>query len=173
MTTHRLVKILSVCIALGSLFLSGCANYLQPEVGAIARPEARIELAENGVQGAGWTAKNLDLTYSYSQSGNTFNLSGMLSFDQSVTNSFPLIKRFFLKVSFLDDKGRVLETVDITPLFRYLGEAPDNLKIQSSCATPAGTSSLAFNYYGLFTADDGGNDARGGGDWEIFYFPFD
>ena len=81
----------------GVLFFSGCANYIQPQIGAIARPEARIELAANGVQDASWITKDLDLTYSYSESGDNFSLLGKVAFDQSFTNSFPLIYKFFLK----------------------------------------------------------------------------
>ncbi len=173
MTTHRLEKFLSVCMLFGVLFLSGCANYLKPEIGAIARKDARIELDKKGVQDGLWTTNDLSLTYSYSQSGNTFDFSGVLSLDRSLTDSFPVVKRFSLKMNFLDGEGRVLDTVDITPMFSYSGVVSDHLKIQSISSFPAGTSFLAFNYFGIFKGGGGGGDERGGGDWDIFYFPFE
>jgi uncharacterized protein YceK len=170
MITHQVTKVLLVLIWLGVLFLSGCANFLKPEIGAIARQEARISLAEDGVQDAAWTTNDLALTYSFSESGNTFNLSGKLVFDRSLTDSFRVVKRFILKMSFLDDEGRVLETVDITPLFSAFGNVPDQMAIKVSCARPAGSVSIAFNYFGVFKSDA---EEMGGDEWDIFYFPFD
>lgn len=73
-------------------------------------------------------------------------------------------------MSFLDGEGRVLETVDITPLFSYFGQAPDDLKINFAGAKPATAAAIAFNYYGAFK---GSAEEMGGDSWDIFYFPFD
>ncbi len=170
MNIRLLAKVFSVALCLGGLFLAGCANFLKPEIGAIARPEARITLAEDGVQNAFWQTKDILLSYSIAQGDSTFNLSGELVFDRSLTDSFPVIKRFILKMSFLDGEGKVLETVDITPLFSSFGHAPDELKISFSRARPAAAVAMAFNYYGAFR---GSSEEMGGASWDIFYFPFD
>ncbi len=170
MTTHRVTKVLLVLMWLCVMLLSGCAKFIKPDIGAIARPEARIDLTEKGVQDAAWVTKDLELTYSYAESGKVFNLSGKLAFDRSLTNSFGVIKRFFLKMSFLDNEGRVLETVDITPLFRSYGDVPGWLTVKVSCVKPAGARSIAFNYFGVFRGHD---DEMGSAEWDISYFPFD
>lgn len=170
MNIRRLVKVFSVVLCLGMLFLSGCANFLKPEMGAIARPEARIALTENGVQDALWQTKDMVLSYSIAQSDSAFKLSGELVFDRSLTDSFPVIKKFIFKMSFLDGEGRVLETVDITPLFSSFGYAPDELTIKFSGVRPAAAIAIAFNYYGAFKGSD---VEMGGATWDIFYFPFD
>ena len=125
MNTQRLVKFFSVVLGLAILVLSGCANFLKPEMGAIARPEARITLPEDGLQDAFWQTKDVVLSYSIATSDTLLNLSGELVFDRSLTDSFPVIKRFTLKMSFLDGEGKVIETRDITPLFSSFGQAPD------------------------------------------------
>lgn len=170
MTIHLMMKYLLLVISSGVLFLAGCANYLEPEIGAIAKPEARIVLEPEGVQRAAWQGKDLTLAYSYSGSGPVFNFSGSLTFDSSLTNTFPSIKTFELKMSFLDKDGRVLQTTDITPLYSYLGRIPDELRVQASTVKPAEAVGIAFNYFGVFRA--GNHDDMGGDGWEIFYFPF-
>ncbi|TKB23812.1 hypothetical protein FCL47_20995 [Desulfopila sp. IMCC35006] len=171
MTAHRMTKIFLVCVWVGALFLSGCASFMKPEIGALARQDARINLKAGGVQNAAWNAKDLLLTYSYSEAGDTFNLAGTLSFDRSLTDSFPAVKRFFLKMSFLDSEGRVLETVDITPLLSTFGAVPDNLTVKASIPKPAGASAIAFNYFGAFMS--GSTEGMGGSQWQISYFPFE
>lgn len=172
MITHRVMaKVLFILVWLCVLCLSGCANYLKPEIGAIAQEEARIELVEGGVQDALWDTRDLALTYSYSESGNAFNFHGTLVFDRSLSDSFKVKRRFNLKMNFLDREGRVLETIDISPLISSVNElANQDIKIKKSLVRPAGASSIAFNYYGEFR----GNDPKTLGDgWEVFYFPFD
>lgn len=170
MNIRHLVKVFSVVLCLAVLFLSGCANFLKPEMGAVARPEARIALGQDDVQDAFWQSKDMVLSYSIAQSDTAFNLFGELVFDRSLTDSFPVIKRFIFKMSFLDGDGKVIETVDITPLFSSFGHAPDELKIKFSGVRPAAATAIAFNYYGAFR---GSAVAMGGDEWDIFYFPFD
>ncbi len=170
MNIHRMPKVLLVLFGMYVLLLSGCAKFIRPDIGAIARPDARINLVDSGVKDAAWDNNELELTYSYSESGDVFNFSGTLVFDRSLTDSFPVAKRFFLKMSFLDDKGSVLKTIDITPLISSFSQVPDQVTIKSSTVKPAGTRSIAFNYFGVFRGD---SDTMGGDEWEIFYFPFD
>jgi hypothetical protein len=74
-------------------------------------------------------------------------------------------------MSFLDGEGRVLETVDISPLISSFGFEPDpEFVVKRSSLKPMGSRSIVFNYYGEFM----GNDPEARGDsWDIFYFPFD
>ncbi|MCP4343846.1 MAG: hypothetical protein GY799_34470 [Desulfobulbaceae bacterium] len=170
MITYRVADFLLVLVCCSVLFLAGCANFLKPEVGAIARQDARIDLVEGGVQDAVWDTKDLELTYSYSEVENTFSLFGGLVFDRSLTDSFNL-KRFTLKINFLDGEGRVLETVDISPLIRSFYEiSGEKFSIRKKLVRPVGASSIAFNYFGKFRGND--PDSRGDS-WDIFYFPFD
>ncbi len=60
---------------------------------------------------------DLILKYTLSESDNGARLTGELVFDRSLTNSFPMIKTFFLKMNWLDVDGHVLQSIDITPLY--------------------------------------------------------
>lgn len=171
MIISRVAKLLLILVCCNVLFLSGCANFLKPELGAIARQEARVDLVEGGVEDAIWETKDLQLTYSYSEVENTFSLFGKLVFDRSLTDSFRVTKRFVLKMSFLDGEGRVLETVDISPLIStFAFEPAPEFAVKRSSLKPMASRSIAFNYYGEFMGND--PDSRGDS-WDIFYFPFD
>jgi hypothetical protein len=169
METHRMTRTFTAILCLGLLFWSGCANFLKPEIGAVARKEARIVLVESGVKDKVLATSHLKILYSLSGKGEHFSLSGRVIFDQSVTYSFPIIARFFLKMNFLDSEGRVIETVDITPMYTAFGSVPEKLDFRTSHAAPPGSSAIAFNYFGVFQS----TTPEMNGSWDIFYLPFD
>ncbi len=168
MTTHRVTKVLLVLVWLSVLSLSGCANYLTPQTGAIARPDDRFDLVKDGVYDGDLNTNNLSMTYSIAESGNTFNLSGVLSFSDSLTNSFPVVENFVLKMNFLDSDGKVLKTIDISPMVDF-NMVPSQVPIKASGSTPATATAIAFNFFGQFR---GTVDEAGANSTEIFYFPF-
>ncbi len=171
MSAQRMVQVLWVFIWIGVLFLSGCGNFLTPKVGVTAREDARFVLSEDGQQSRMLQTRDLRLTFSYTESDNTFNLSGSLSFERSLLNSFPINRRFSLRMSFLDDQGRVLETVNITPLIGASSTVPREVPVRASTTRPAGATAIAFNYFGVF-ASGGITRERSSSQWNISYFPF-
>lgn len=172
MFTHPELKTWAMLMCLAILFLSaGCADFLKPDIGAVARQEARIALADGrAVQEGAWQTHELFLIYNISGAGDTFNLSGKLTIDRSISDSFPNIARFFFFLNFLDDAGKVVETVDITPLFTHFGAIPGKLDIKLSHPRPAGSKAIAFSYFGVMR-DSSSRDSVG--EWAISYFPFD
>jgi hypothetical protein len=172
MFTHPELKSWAMLMCLAILLLSaGCANFLKPDIGAVARQEARIALGDGpGVQEGAWDTHELLLVYSLSTAGDTFNLSGNLTINRGISDSFPNIARFFLYLSFLDDAGRVVEAVDITPLFTHFGTIPGKLDIKLIHPRPAGSKAIAFIYFGVMR-DGSSRDSVG--EWAISYFPFD
>jgi hypothetical protein len=167
MTLHRLVSWVVVCF--GALLLFGCANDMTPQTGAIARPDDRFNLVQGGVYDGNLSTNNLAMTYSITESGMTYRLTGSLSFSQTLVESFPLVQEFILKMSFLDPEGRVIETIDISPPIDF-DVVPAQIPVAASGPTPAGASGIAFNYFGQFR----GRDVAVGGDtWDINYFPYE
>lgn len=156
-------------LCLVMLFWSGCANFLKPEIGAVARKEARIPLVENGVKEGILETSDLKISYSLSDVGERLSLAGHLFFDRSLTDSFPVVESFFLKMSFLDSEGRVIETVDITPIFNTFWRIPEKLDLTVSRVQPPGSKAIAFNYFGMFRGDR----IDSSDNWEIYYLPFD
>ena len=169
MKSHLPAKTSIIVLCLGVLFWSGCANFLKPDSGAVARPEARIALPENDVEKKMFAAGDVKIIYSLSGVSEPFALFGTLSFDQSLTNAFPIIAKFLLKMSFLDGEGRVIDTIDITPVFGTFGQVPEKLDFRVSRMAPPGSKAIAFNYFGEFRT----NSREASDTWEIFYVPFD
>lgn len=169
MKSHCLARTCTVLLCLGVVLWSGCANFLIPEAGALARKEARILLVDSGVKERILATNDLKITYSFAGGDDGFTLSGRLVFDRSVSDSFPVISRFFLNMSFLDGQGRVIETVDITPVFHTFGSVPEKLDFNLSRVPPAGSKAIAFSYFGEFRS----NPPDMSGTWDIYSFPFD
>jgi hypothetical protein len=167
MTAHRIV--LLVFVWFGALLLSGCAGDMTPQTGAIARPDDRFDLVQGGVYDGDLNTNNLEMTYSIAESGTAYRLTGSLSFSESLTESFPIVQVFILKMSFLDGEGGVLKTIDISPSIDF-DVMPGQIPVTASGTTPAGASAVAFNYFGQFR---GRETAIGGDTWDISYFPYE
>jgi len=153
-------------LSLSLLILSGCKNFLTPELGAIANADSRIALqsGKNVYKG-----KDLSFTYSLEAGTSDVGIKGRLAFDRGLTDSFPVAKNFFFKMSFLDSEGRVIETVDITPMIKYRNPVVNPLTLaEKKFNRPAGTTHIVFNYFGVFIGD--GSDITE--EWEVFQFPF-
>ncbi len=167
MLKHMGVRACIIMMCLGLTVLSGCARYLKPEVGAVAHKEARIILA-GAVAADIFETRDMRVTYSLEQKGEVCTLVGKLVFDRSLSDAFSAITRFFFYLSYLDDDGKVIETVDISPVIHTFGAVPDSLPLKFSGVRPAGSKALAFHYYGGFRT----NPLKEGDRWEIYHFPF-
>jgi len=149
-------------------FLSGCRNYIVPEPGAVALADARIPLPADGLRNAAWQGKDMVIEYSIVPNGTGLLISGTETIDDSITMSFPAALNLQVKLSFLDDQGRVLGTADITPRYSMGYEADKPLSFKAAVVPPAGTSFIAFSYWGSF----GGIPRDRTETWDINYFPF-
>ncbi|MFH0783255.1 MAG: hypothetical protein V2B20_15075 [Pseudomonadota bacterium] len=157
----------ALILCLGLILTSGCTNFLKPEVGAVARKDARILLA-NDIPAGIWQTGDLRVAYSLSQKGEECTFVGTLVFDRHLSDSFPAITKFFIYLSYLDGDGKVIETIDISPLIHTFGTVPESLPLKSSHIRPPGSKSFTFHYFGGFRSDS----LKDGGDWSIYHFPF-
>jgi hypothetical protein len=156
-------------IALCCFLLVGCARFIVPEAGTISQVDSRIVYSDKDKQDGLFATKDMILEYSLSQEEGEARFIGELVFDRSLTDSFPVVKTFFLKMSWLDDNGAVLMTSDVTPFFSHLGGVPDKLKIDKKIETIPGSKYIIFNYYGVFR----GQKPDVSDEWNIICFPFE
>lgn len=157
-----------IMIGLCCLLTSGCARFIVPEIGAVAEEGSRVPYEVNEKKDGVLVTKDLHLEYSLTGSDDGAHFTGKLFFDRSLTDSFPVIKTFFLKMSWLDADGYVLQTVDITPLYGYLNQVPNRLQVNRKIDTVPGSAFINFNYYGVFQ----GEKPDVSEEWTIFLFPF-
>ena len=168
MSNQTAVKVCTVMMCLGLMLSAGCVNFLKPEIGVVARKEARISLA-NEIPAGKFETDDLHLTYALALKDDVCTLTGKIVFDRSITDSFQVITRFFLSVSYLDDAGKVIETVEISPVIPTFGSVPDSLPVKMSSVRPPGSKAFAIHYYGGFRSS---NQRDGSGEWSIHHFPF-
>lgn len=154
---------------LSSLLATGCTRFISPEIGTMSLEDSRVSYKAGEKQSGVLDSKDLSFTYTLVEKDNGARLTGELVFDRSLTDSFPGIKSFFLKMNWLDEEGQVLQTVDITPFYMYLGNTPQKLKIDKDVETAPGAMFINFNYYGVFR----GEKPDVSEEWDIFLFPFD
>ncbi|WP_143005438.1 hypothetical protein [Desulforhopalus singaporensis] len=151
-----------------ALVTAGCSGYLVPEQGSVADPEKRIVLTVDSETEQVYQTPELKLVYSLRENEGSYEYRGRLHFDRSLTDSFPIIKNFFLKLNFLDEEGRVLATLDVTPFYSVRGQVMHSLEKRKTLAIPAGSTQITFSYYGIFVGDV----PHIGEEWQIFEFPF-
>jgi len=147
---------------------AGCAFSLFPQPGAVAQKDSRIALLEGKTQSGTIETDDLQLNYALKIANAGYSLTGAVDIKPSITMSFDRVKSLFIKMSFLDDSGAVLQTVDVTPLVSRYNATPEKLQLNSSGALPAGARAVAFSWYGSFYS--GMVDVSGS--WDIHYFPF-
>ena len=162
----KILKLITITIC--CLFVSGCTRFIVPEIGSTTQEESRIPYKGIEKQDGVLETKDLYLEYTLSANDSGTYLTGELVFDRSLTDSFPVVKTFFLKMSWLDADGSVLKTIDVTPLYGYRSSNPGKLKITKKIDTVPGGSFISFNYYGVFR----GEKPDVSEEWDIVLFPF-
>lgn len=160
------ILVIAVLVLFGT---AGCAFSLFPKPGAIAHNDNRIPLVDGAGKSGTVETGDLHLDYSIKADGSSYQLSGKVEIDQSITYTFSKLKSLVIKMSFLDDNGMVLQNVDITPLVKIHGAIKEEMDLNKSGPIPAGSSAVAFSWYGSFYA----GFADVSGSWDIHYFPFD
>jgi len=150
------------------LGVTGCALSLFPQPGAVAHKENRVGIVEGKTQNGTVGNDDLVLNYSLTAAQDTYSLSGTVEIQRSITMSFSSTKSLFIKMSFLDASGTVLQTVDVTPLVPRYNSIPEKMEMKRSGQLPAGAQAVAFSWYGSFYS----GRADVSGSWDIHYFPF-
>ena len=156
-------------VAILVLGVTGCVFSLFPKVGDMARGGDVVTLRAGAEQNGTIETNDLTFTYSLKYDQGRYELHEDVKIDQSITYSFSRVRSFFIKMSFLDSGGVVLDTVDVTPLVSLHSGTPEKLTTKKSGPVPPGAVAVAFSWYGSFYS--GLRDTSGS--WDIHYFPFD
>lgn len=149
------------------LLLGGCAAFLRPEQGMNSTGESRIALAETKGR-AVWETSEVRVQYSLQLRDGLCTLDGELRLADHIVNSFQVVDRLFFYATFVDDQGRVLETVDIGPVVPAYGSTPESLPLKMARRPPSAAKAFVFHYFGTFRT----NPLDEGGSWDIGHFPF-
>lgn len=162
--------IFAILLCLLAILPAGCASFIVPQEGMVARPESRIALVDKGEVSGIWASRDFTLEYRLLLSADTLTLSGPLTLAPAVNNSFPVVRSLFFRLNFLDSAGRVLASSDITPLYGIYNNYDNPTTLSIRRPRPPGSVAIAFNYYGVFR---GRFEAMGGDELTVSHFPFD
>ena len=169
MKTNILIRVLTLSLAGLVFFLPGCRNYLVPEEGALSLENSRIDFSKDGGGETLWKGKDLDIRYSISQKNGELRIFGAVIIHDNILMSFEKLDHLVVKLNLLDELGKVVGTVDITPTYSAYSNVTGPMVFRSAVASSSGASSLAFSYFGTLF---GGRLSETSDSWEIFYFPF-
>ena len=140
-------------------------------LGRTTLPNHILSLNDEGVERS-WQTDELIINYTLNKPENdsSMTLSGRLSATDSLTRSFPTVKKLTLQIHYLDTSGKVIGSQPIGVNHGYKNKLAKNLTFRETLELPAGTESFTFSYFGIMaglgTADENP------GEWEIYFHPF-
>ena len=161
---HEKLVLLLVMLA---LVLQGCVSYITPRLGAVASEDSILLLDSLEGEPQAWVSDDLQLDFTTSNVDGILELTGELRFSNVLTNTWNRVRRFDLKLSFLDSNRQVLSTVNVAPLLSAFTGVPDRVKIHVSAPVPKGSTAIAFNYFGIFLGDEPSM-----GHIDVYYSPY-
>lgn len=142
-----------IFIAVPLFIVLACSSTKGLFKGKIANEYDRIHINSSGSNSGLWKTKELSVNYTYSSSSDHFNITGFISISKSITNTYSKISSLFVRVSFLDNNGKVISTNNINPLYSVGSTPPRKIKFNSNLSLPVEADAFCFSYRGEFKGD--------------------
>ena len=151
--------------------IASCTGYNPATVspGTQAYQSEIFYLTNGAIKDGVLDTADLHLDFSLSTQSSQFTISGTIKLNPSITYTFPIARRFFLKLNFLDSSGYSIDSVDISPLVSPGNTMENILAIQKTGPMPTTTTAIAFNYFAEFMDSPRDPD---GDSTSIHYSPF-
>jgi len=138
-------------------------------VGRKALEPHQIALKTNQ-EPAVWETKDLVISYTMEDLGDSFILAGTVKIDDRVTYSYPFAVTFNVYVSQLNGEGIATSRRDVGANASAYKRVPDGIVFKRRMEKSEDTEAIAFSYWGTFRESGGGIEAD---ELEIFYSPFE
>jgi hypothetical protein len=139
--------------------LSGC-QAAQKHPGEWAAPEKVTVPIPPGNNSGRWWGRDLVVDYKYSRTQGSMDMTGVVRFQDNMSNNYSMLKDFHLSVSLLDKNGTSLGNQGITMGAGTFDPIPFHVHLE----VPADSVAMEFTYKG--TAQGG---IRGGGNSTSFW----
>jgi hypothetical protein len=135
-------------------FMQSCVSIKDRFKGEAAKKD-QIYVIDSGSDSVVWKTKDLSVNFLYKSTGSDdFSLNGNIIISDYILNSYPVINRFILQVSFLDNNGTVVRTEYIKPMYSKNSIPPEKIKFSSNTSLPDEAVAFCFSYSGKFKGDD-------------------
>jgi len=148
----KITKII-IFIAVPLFIVLACSSTKGLFKGKTANQLDRIHINSSDSNSGLWKTNELSVNYTYSSSSDHFNLTGFISISESITYSYSKISSLFVRVSFLDNNGKVISTNNINPLYSVGSTTPRKIKFNSNLSLPVEADAFCFSYRGEFKGD--------------------
>jgi len=150
---------------------ASCAHNIFSYNGDMVKPENRIPLKEGGPYTSQWRAEDLAVNYEYQKHGDIFEISGDVTFANSIIYNFRDFSSFFLTMYFTDAAGRIIGDETLTSAGP--GQMIGSLTFHKKLTLPPGAENFVFAYRGRVTDHSGGGNfgVSGGIDWQFWTTP--
>ena len=147
------IAVIIIFIAVALFIVLACSSTKELFKGKIANQYDRIHINSSGANSGLWKTKELSVNYTYSSLSDHFNLTGFILISEYITNTYSKIRNLFVRVSFLDNNGKVISTNNINPLYSVNSNPPRKIKFNSNLSIPVEAYAFCFSYSGEFKGD--------------------
>lgn len=131
---------------LGILLLTGCQTAQVPPAGGDVPASQRIAIVRGQDASGQWQTRDLALGYQFMVEQNDMQLAVQVRFSESVTMGFRQLRRFHVKLYWLDGFGRVLTTRGLYSVSQ--ANTDDGITFTSNIPVPVAANAMAFGYSG-------------------------
>ena len=148
-----------ILITVTLFIVLACSSTKGLFIGKTANQYDRIHINSSRADSGLWKTKELSVNYTYSSTSDNFNMTGFISISEHITNTYSRIMTLYVRVSFLDNNGRVISTNNINPLYSVGSTLPRKIKFNSNLSLPVEADAFCFSYFGEFKGDADMNSA--------------
>ena len=157
----------SSIILLGLIIIvvsTGCINKHFSLVGRTVTNSDLIDLKPNKAVNGEWKTNDLRILYNAEIKNNELVINGEGHFTRRIQNNFYFVKSFFIQVFFVDNKGSILASDNLSSAVNNTERMID---VKRVLPLPEETQAFTFGYHGeVFSTD--GKDMNS---LKIFRFP--
>lgn len=153
-----------------SLLLVSCFAQ-QSYIGRTTMPKHVLSMDGDAAERV-WQTDDIVLSYQLNEQegDDTFFISGNLSVRDSITRTFPTVKRLTFRIHYLDENAQVISSHPIGINHGYKNKRAKNLELPDVPDPPADAVGFTFSYFGIMSGY--GTADEDPGDWEIYFDPF-
>ena len=168
---HITYKLMALTMFLLTAPLSGCVSIMNPYDGKPVSENNIIPLKQGGPHEGNWETKQVGFKYTYTNSGNMLNISGLLSCYVADHYKFELVDNLFFRVTFVDSDANLIGSKVIWSLTNDNHEYKWQIR-ERTVALPPNAVAVGFSYTGS-VREAGGNRGtdEGGLQIDLWYSP--
>jgi hypothetical protein len=142
---NRPSLIILALVSIG-LVLTGCQGSVLTAKGHKIDPSQQIVINQGGQQSGQYSSADLSINYTYTKTGDTLQISGVVQFNASITDNYNTVNYFELGLVVADAQGMVLKQHGMTTAETNSPSTPISFNV--SLSLPAQSQFMAFSYTG-------------------------